>query len=124
MDQVKVKQAVLDAAGGTLEGKMVLFTVTQLSTGAQFLGSTEGVERRFYALRSTLRSGTCNNPRLQEAWNKTGEGDFEFRVVDAKDSKAEAKVAERALMEQLKPQFNQAVSGRRGGKGSKLIQAD
>lgn len=124
MDGIKIKQQVLDEAGGSLEGRVSIFTVTQLSTGKQFVGTSEGVERRFYALRSTLRGGKCNNPRLQEAWDASDESDWEFRVVDTAIDGRAATAKESDLVAALKPVFNQSVSGRRGSKGSKLIQAD
>jgi hypothetical protein len=55
------------------------------STGQRYIGSTRckgGFATRYAVHRSSLRLGKHTNPLLQAAWNRYGEADFHWGILD------------------------------------------
>lgn len=52
------------------------------SGGRTYVGSSADVQRRWYEHRNTLRKNRHHNQYLQNAWNKYGEGFFQFIVIE------------------------------------------
>lgn len=47
-----------------------------------YIGSTSNFERRFKTHRTTLKNNKHKNPHLQSAFNKYGESNFIYEVVE------------------------------------------
>lgn len=65
--------------------KFGVYRIRNIKTGKFYIGSAggyKGVVGRLSTHRSKLRSQTHNNPKLQAAWNKYGEGVFVFETVE------------------------------------------
>lgn len=46
-----------------------------------YIGSSKGIECRFYEHRKKLRKNNHDNAYLQNSWNKYGENNFEFKII-------------------------------------------
>lgn len=64
-----------------------VYRIVNLVNGKIYVGQTkEGFQRRFWLHRWQLRNGSHDNRYLQNAWNKYGEGNFEFQVLEVLDT--------------------------------------
>ena len=59
-----------------------IYEIVNMKTGRRYIGSTARLSIRFLQHRSKLRKGTHDNPSLQNAWNKYGEGSFVIDVLE------------------------------------------
>ena len=50
--------------------------------GKKYVGSAVNFKRRRRKHRKSLRKGTHHSPHLQNAWNKYGEDNFKFDVLE------------------------------------------
>lgn len=60
-----------------------IYAITCTASGKQYVGSSNNIKRRLYSHFHLLRMGAHYNPRLQNAWNKYGEGTFKVDVLEA-----------------------------------------
>lgn len=51
-------------------------------TNKRYIGSTSNLYRRTIKHRSSLRKGVHYNIQLQEDWNKYGEDNFKFKIIE------------------------------------------
>lgn len=64
-----------------------IYRIVNIVNGHVYIGQTkEGFQRRFWLHRWQLRKGSHDNCYLQNAWNKYGEGNFEFQVLEVLDT--------------------------------------
>jgi group I intron endonuclease len=67
-----------------------VYIIQNIITGAVYVGSTSHDFRiRFKTHRKQLRDGRHDNPYLQNAWNKYGEDNFDFLIVEPLDDSLE-----------------------------------
>ena len=59
-----------------------IYKIVNAANGKYYLGSTNRLSYRWYRHRMNLRSGKHKNPHLQSAWNKYGDANFQFFVVE------------------------------------------
>lgn len=60
-----------------------IYKIQNLCNGKVYIGQTrEKFQRRYWLHRWKLRNGTHDNFHLQKAWNKYGENNFIFEVVE------------------------------------------
>lgn len=59
-----------------------IYAILQLSTGRHYVGSAKSLSLRWNKHLSDLRKNRHHNQKLQRAWNKYGEGDFRFDVIE------------------------------------------
>jgi len=59
-----------------------VYRIRNITTGKYYVGSTECIERRFKEHKSALNNGKHINRYLQFAWDKYGEEDFIFEIVE------------------------------------------
>lgn len=72
-----------------------VYLIRNRATGSVYVGSTAvGFEGRWKGHQKFLRLGYHRNIHLQRAWNKYGEGAFEFQVLERVSGKAEILAAE------------------------------
>lgn len=62
---------------------IAVYAVTHLPTGKLYIGASINAEYRLlYNHRSSLRRGASENRFLQEDWNRYGEMQFSFEIVE------------------------------------------
>ena len=59
-----------------------IYSITQLSTGKRYIGSSININIRWTSHRSALNRNVSFNTHLQNAWNKNGYEDFLFEVIE------------------------------------------
>lgn len=62
--------------------KSGIYAILQLSTGRHYIGSAKSLSGRWGKHLSDLRKNRHHNSKLQNAWNKYGESDFRFDVIE------------------------------------------
>lgn len=58
-----------------------IYRIVNRTNGKMYIGSTVNFQHRWYVHRRKLNSGAHHSPRLQAAWDKYGEQQFEFQVL-------------------------------------------
>lgn len=59
-----------------------IYKIENLVNGAVYIGSAVNLSERHRLHRLTLHSGTNHNKHLQNAWNKYGENNFMFSIIE------------------------------------------
>jgi len=59
-----------------------IYEIRNNNNGKIYVGSAQNVEKRWRNHKWALNRGTHNNPYLQNAWNKHGEENFTFLVLE------------------------------------------
>lgn len=71
-----------------------IYSITNKINGKRYIGLSVNIRNRWTQHRSDLRYESHANPHLQSAWNKYGEDNFEFEVLESCD---ENRLEEREL---------------------------
>ena len=66
----------------TLSGKMGIYQIVNLIDGKKYIGSSKNLYNRKIRHFSTLRNNKHRNCHLQNAFNKYGEENFSFEVIE------------------------------------------
>lgn len=82
-----------------------IYQIKSERTSKLYIGSSVRVEQRWSEHRWSLRRGTHTSPRLQRAWQKHGEQNFSFSVIEecARDQLLER---EQLHITALRPDYN------------------
>ena len=83
-----------------------IYTITNLESGKQYIGSTAYLYRRFKEHLSKLRKGKHPNPKLQNAWDKYGEAAFKFDVLERCEDAKTLALVEQKWIDTVKPFYN------------------
>ena len=59
-----------------------IYKITNLATGAIYVGGSNNVQRRFSEHKSGLRNKTHENRLLQKDWNNLGSDFFKFELLE------------------------------------------
>lgn len=59
-----------------------IYKIEHVDSGKTYVGSAVNIKRRWGEHKARLNSKTHPNPKLQNAWNKYGEGSFVFGVIE------------------------------------------
>ena len=110
---------------------MFIYVIRNTYNGKVLIGQTvqDPPRKRWNSHRNSLRENYHRNPHLQNAWNKYGNGVFEFEVIDdtADDVKRlnELEISYIEKYNSLNPMFgyNKREGGQGGGKFSESIKA-
>ena len=62
--------------------KSGIYKITNKQNGKIYIGSSLRISQRFYMHRRNLRSGAHHSTHLQYSWNKYGEENFLFEVIE------------------------------------------
>lgn len=62
-----------------------IYLIANLCTGKVYVGQSNNCERRFYEHKKLLRKNKHYNGRLQNSWNKYGEPEFKFLMLESVD---------------------------------------
>lgn len=65
-----------------LRERFVVYKITNLVNGKFYIGSASYYDKRIGTHVSKLRRNTHKNPYLQAAWNKYGEENFKFEILE------------------------------------------
>lgn len=60
----------------------VIYSITNTTNAKRYIGQTIKLTQRLKQHRSCLRSNVHHNNHLQNAWNKYGEDNFKFEVIE------------------------------------------
>lgn len=77
-----------------------IYKIINIINNKFYVGSAVDLKRRKTRHFSELRNGKHNNAKLQNSWNKYGEGSFIFVVVEELDKDADLLAAENAWLKQ------------------------
>lgn len=85
--------------------KSGIYVITNSINGKIYIGSSVNITERWYRHKRLLRRGIHHNKHLQSSWNKYGESEFVFKIIE------ECEIDNLTLREQhfldiLKPQYN------------------
>lgn len=93
-----------------------IYKIINTKNNKIYVGSSVDIKKRWSTHRSKLRGSYHVNNYLQNAWNKYGEGAFEFEVIKKVNNYEELISAEQKYLEKLKPEYNiQLSAGERWG---------
>lgn len=59
-----------------------IYSITNKVNGKRYIGQTYNFNYRWMRHRSYLKHNTEHNAHLQSAWNKYGEENFEFEIIE------------------------------------------
>lgn len=86
-----------------------IYQIKNLITGQIYVGSTsQSFKKRWGFWGTVLRQGNYNNRHLQAAWNKYGESNFEFSILEIVPRKEIVIEREQFYIDLLKPEYNKA----------------
>ena len=76
-----------------------LYTITHIPTRRAYVGSSVDICKRFVTHRSMLKNNYHHSSYLQNAWNKYGKQEFEFKQIATCKDHQEAMELEQAFLE-------------------------
>lgn len=59
-----------------------IYQIVNIISDKRYIGKSNNIERRFWQHRNELNKGTHGNKYLQRAWNKYGQDNFVFSVLE------------------------------------------
>jgi group I intron endonuclease len=59
-----------------------IYQIVNLSNGKMYIGSTKCFKERFYGHKLELNNNNHSNSYLQNSWNKYGEHNFKFEIIE------------------------------------------
>jgi group I intron endonuclease len=62
-----------------------IYSITNLKNKKRYIGSSSRIPKRFNEHKNELRRGVHKNPYLQNSWNKNGQDQFKFEVIELCD---------------------------------------
>ena len=82
-----------------------IYMIINLINNHKYIGSSINIKRRLEIHRSNLRHNHHSNSHLQNAWNKYGEDNFVFNILE-KCSKEKRFEREQYYIDTIKPKYN------------------
>lgn len=79
-----------------------VYAITNAARGKAYVGSSVDLARRKRDHLRELRAGTHANRKLQSAWNKYGEENFEFSTLEAVERHEDLLVREQFWIDEMK----------------------
>ena len=96
-----------------------VYEILNLATGKMYIGATSRFSQRWSGHRMQLQKNAHHSYKLQNAWNKYGENEFIFRVLEVvPDGEQAARIiSEQKWIDRKKPQYNVSLfaGGSRAG---------
>ena len=123
MDKNKKKE--LKLAYKELVKPMGVYQIKNMLNGKLFVESTDDLNARFNRFKFQLQMGVHGNKDLQNDWNKGGENNFAFEILETlepaddkpQNYKGELEILEELWLERLQPYgekgYNKKVGGRK-----------
>lgn len=85
--------------------KSGIYRITNTINGKIYIGSSVNITERWYRHKRLLRKDAHHNKHLQNAWNKYGESEFTFTIIENCEVD-NLTVREQYFLNTLKPQYN------------------
>lgn len=82
-----------------------IYKITNLVNGKIYIGSTKNMRVRLWKHRALLRHGKHHNPHLQNAWNKYGEDNFDYCILETCDEQHQYE-REQFYIDTCHPEYN------------------
>lgn len=82
-----------------------IYRIIHNTTNREYIGSAINISRRWYQHKTELRHSRHTNKRLQNSWNKYGENEFSFEVIELCDISLLIE-REQFYIDTLKPYYN------------------
>jgi len=98
-----------------------IYQIRNNINGKIYIGQSSNVEQRWYAHKSDLRRGKHRNSYLQRSWDKYGENNFVFEIIEEIQNEKRLTVREQHYADIFNPEYNLGKymdSPRRGVKVS------
>ena len=83
-----------------------IYKIINKVNGKVYVGSAVDLRRRWREHKSILCKNRHYNDRLQKSWNKHGEGNFLFEVIEEVQDKEKLLEREQCYIDILKPEYN------------------
>lgn len=83
-----------------------IYKITNIVNGKFYIGSTIKIVRRKLAHFNTLKRGVHKNPKLQSSFNKHGQDNFIFEVIEYVQDVNNLLVIEQHYLDTLQPWYN------------------
>lgn len=59
-----------------------IYCIINIKNSKKYIGSSKNIRQRLWSHRAELRHGKHENPYLQASWNKYGEDNFDFYILE------------------------------------------
>lgn len=83
-----------------------IYNIKNIITNKTYVGSAVNLKKRRNWHYNALRRNAHHSPKLQNAWNKYGESNFVFEILDIVSNKENLIKYEQLWFKQIKPQYN------------------
>jgi len=83
-----------------------IYKITNLVNGKFYIGSSVNVKNRFSTHISELNSNTHGNIHLQRAWNKYGQDNFKFELIEIVEDNKLLLEREQFFLDTFEPSYN------------------
>lgn len=88
--------------------KCGIYMITNLINNNKYIGSSKNIKQRLFTHRSNLRHNHHHNEHLQNAWNKYGEKNFDYLILEY-CSEEDRVAREQYYVDTLKPEYNISI---------------
>ena len=82
-----------------------IYKLVNLVNGKIYIGSTKNMRMRLWKHRALLRHNKHHNPHLQASWNKYGEGNFDYCILEVCNEEHQYE-REQYYIDTLHPEYN------------------
>lgn len=89
----------------TLENVCGIYKIINLINGKFYIGSSKNLRNRLWKHRSLLRHNKHHNPHLQNSWDKYGEDNFDYCILEVCDEKCQYE-REQYYIDSCHPEYN------------------
>lgn len=85
-----------------------IYMIINILNGNRYIGSSKDIQQRLQTHRSNLRHNHHHNEHLQNAWNKYGEKNFDYSILEFCEENIRIS-REQYYVDTLKPEYNISV---------------
>lgn len=100
-----------------MKNKAAIYKITSvLFPDRCYVGSANSLSKRIHMHVKQLKQSKHGNPKLQNHYNKYGEGDLEFTIIEDITDRSKLLEREQYFIDSIKPYFNiNLIAGSRQG---------
>lgn len=105
-----------------MKNKAAIYKITSvLFPDRSYIGSAHSLSKRIYMHMRQLKHGNHGNLKLQNHYNKYGEEDLQFTILEEIKDRSTLLIREQYYIDNLKPYFNiNPIAGSRQGMKNSL----